>query len=114
MNGDRHSTTDRPLTAASNPVGRNTGRGPDFWTLDLRLSHTFQLNENVGLEVLGERFNLFNHLNYASVNNVVGSALSGPINPSGVVPDLPGRLKTLGFSSDAGPRRFQLGVRLTF
>lgn len=107
VNNDRHSTTDRPPF-----IGRNTGRGPDFWTVDLRLSRKFGLGERANVEVLGEAFNLFNRLNFASVNNTVGAAYSGPLNPLGnksLSPSQP-----LGFTSAVGPRRFQLGVRLNF
>ncbi len=107
VNNDRHSTTDRPPF-----IGRNTGRGPDFWTVDLRLSRKFGLGERANVEVLGEAFNLFNRLNFASVNNTVGAAYSGPLNPSGnksLSPSQP-----LGFTSAVGPRRFHLGVRLNF
>ncbi len=107
-NGDRHSTTDRPLFS-----GRNTGIGPDFWTVDLRLSRVMRLGgERRILEVTAEAFNLFNHLNYASVNNTVGPNFSGPFhiqaNP-GLGPSAP-----LGYISAAEARRFQLGLRFSF
>ena len=107
LNADRHSTTDRPPF-----IGRNTGRGPNFWTVDLRVSRKIGLGERANLEVLAEAFNLFNRLNFASVNNTVGATYAGPLNPSGdksLNPSQP-----LGFTSAAGPRRFQLGVRLNF
>ena len=106
LNNDRHNTTDRPLFA-----GRNTGIGPTFWTVDTRISRRFKLTEHVTMEGMFEAFNLFNHLNYASVNNVVG-AINGPFNLSGR--DDRGPSAPLGFTSAADPRRLQLGVRLTF
>jgi hypothetical protein len=107
LNADRHSTTDRPPF-----IGRNTGRGPNFWTVDLRVSRKIGLGERANVEVLAEAFNLFNRLNFASVNNTVGATYAGPLNPSGsknLSPSQP-----LGFTSAVGPRRFQLGVRLNF
>lgn len=106
LNGDRHSTTDRPARA-----GRNTGIGPDFWTLDLRITRTLGLGEQAKLELMSEAFNLFNRLNFRSVNNTVGN-IAPPFNLKGrrdVGPSQP-----LGFTSVFDPRRIQLGVRVTF
>ena len=106
LNQDRHSTTDRPAFA-----GRNTGRGPNFWTVDLRLTRRVQLDDRFELELMGEAFNLFNRLNYRSVNNTVGN-ISGPFDLKGiegVSPSTP-----LGFTSAFEARRVQLGVRFTF
>ncbi len=106
LNQDRHSTTDRPAFA-----GRNTGRGPNFWTVDLRLTRRIQLDDRFELELMGEAFNLFNRLNYRSVNNTVGN-ISGPFDLKGiegVSPSTP-----LGFTSAFEARRVQLGVRFTF
>ncbi len=107
INGDRHSTTDRPPFA-----GRNTGRGPNFWTFDLRVTRRVGLgSERRYVELMFESFNLFNRLNFASINNTVG--LIGP--PF----DLHGRKdrrpsEPLGFTSAFDPRRIQLGFRLVF
>jgi len=106
LNADRHSTTDRPPFA-----GRNTGRGPDFWNLDLRLSHTFRLREPVALQITAEAFNLTNRQNFAGVNNTVG-AISGPFNLTGRADRSPS--EPLGFTSVVGQRRIQLGARLSF
>ncbi len=108
LNGDRHSTTDRPVMA-----GRNTGRGPGFWTFDLRLSRQIRLGaEDRVIELTAEGFNLLNHLNFSSVNNTVGPTFQGPFrveaNP-GLGPSSP-----LGFTSAFDARRFQLGVRFSF
>jgi hypothetical protein len=108
LNGDRHSTTDRPPFA-----GRNTGRGPGFWTFDLRVSRRVGLgSENRSLEVIAEAFNLFNRLNFASVNNTVGPDFRPPFTVTGrrdAAPTTP-----LAFTSAHDPRRFQLGLRATF
>jgi hypothetical protein len=106
LNQDRHATTDRPAFA-----GRNTGLGPNFWTLDLRLTRLIPIRESSRLELMGEVFNLFNRLNFRSVNNTVGN-ISPPF-------DLRGRKELrpsdpLGFTSAFDPRRIQLGLRLSF
>jgi carboxypeptidase family protein/TonB-dependent receptor-like protein len=123
LNNDRHNTTDRPYFA-----GRNIGIGPDFWTFDSRLSRRFALYERSSLEFMIEAFNLFNRLNYASVNNTVScsaTALAGTV-ASCYVNDVVQRyqglsgngaytpLQPFGFTSAFDPRRIQLGVRLTF
>ncbi len=108
LNGDRHSTTDRPVMA-----GRNTGIGPGFWTFDLRLSRQFRLGEeNRVLELTAEGFNLLNHLNFSSVNNTVGPAFQGPFRVE--ADPVLGASSPLGFTSAFDARRFQLGVRFSF
>src|SRR5262249_30659021 len=49
VNGDRHSTNDRPIGAA-----RNTGEGPDYATVDMRLTRTFRMGERANLQILAE------------------------------------------------------------
>lgn len=106
LNGDRHSTTDRPPFA-----GRNTGIGPRFWTIDFRLTKRLLLGDQIKLEVMGEAFNVFNHLNYQSVNSTVG-IMTGPFNVRGRKDRTPSQ--PLGFTSAFDPRRIQLGARLSF
>ena len=119
VNGDRSTNGDRPPL-----VGRNTGIGPDFWTVDMRLARRIPLGaETRTLELTAEAFNLFNRLNFASINNTVGP------NPPGTGPnqnpDLAqtvhvegrrdrGPSQPLGFNSAFEPRRIQLGLRLRF
>lgn len=106
LNQDRHSTTDRPIHA-----GRNTGIGPNFWTVDLRLTRKINLTEGAALELMAEGFNLLNRMNYRSVNNVVGN-IPGPFNLKGRSDVSPSQPR--GFTSAFEPRRIQLGVRLNF
>jgi len=106
LNGDRHSTTDRPAFA-----GRNTGMGPNFWTVDTRLTRTFTLGEHARIEFIGEAFNLLNRLNFRSVNNTVGN-MPGPFHVTGRADLNPSQ--PLAFTSAFDARRFQLGARLSF
>ena len=106
LNGDRHSTTDRPPFA-----GRNTGRGPDFWTFDLRVARNVGLGEERNLALMFEAFNLFNRLNFASINNTVG-VIGPPFNLKGRSDRSPS--EPLGFTSAFPSRRIQLGLRFTF
>ncbi len=117
VNGDNHSTNDRPIGA-----GRDTGLGPNFINFDMRLAWKYRLTEKATLQFTAEGFNLANRTNYASVNNVVGpvfglpSALGGngatTFNVHGsaaLSPSAP-----LGFTSDYPKREFQLGLKLSF
>ena len=117
VNGDRHYTNDRPIGA-----GRNTGRGPNFATWDMRLTRTFKVTERASVQLLAEGFNITNRTNYATVNNVVGPNFGLPLAAGGagsptfnvegnaaLSPSQP-----LGFTSEYAPRQIQLGIRLDF
>lgn len=107
LNNDRHNTTDRPFFA-----GRNTGIGPSYTGVDLRVVKRFGVGEGRVIELMAEGFNLFNKLNYTAVNNVVGN-IQGPFRLRGR--DDRGPSQPLGFTSAADPRRIQqIGVRYSF
>lgn len=99
LGSDRNLDTnnnDRPLG-----VGRNTGRGFDFSSLDLRVRRRFRINERVDLQVLAEGFNILNRANFGVPNNTFGSGM----NP----------LPTFGQPTAAfDPRQFQFGMRVSF
>ena len=91
------NNNDRPLG-----VGRNTGRGFDFASLDLRVSRKFRLTERVDLQLLAEGFNVLNRANL-SVCRTTRSV----------------RALILWQASDNQPRRsiarqFQFGMRFSF
>ena len=112
VNGNNHTTNERPLGA-----GRDTGLGPDYTNVDMRLSWRHKVSEKAKVQFTAEFFNIANHTNYASVNNEVsplfgltpgfttfvvhGSAALSPSQP-------------LGFTSAFPKRQIQLGLRLTF
>jgi hypothetical protein len=106
INGDRHSTSDRPPFA-----GRNTGTGPNLWTTDLRLTKRISVTEQTKLELIAETFNVLNRLNFQSVNTTVGT-MTGPFNVRGRRDRSPSQ--PLGFTSAYDPRSIQLGVRITY
>lgn len=90
------NNNDRPVG-----VGRNTGRGFDFASLDLRVSRRFQLTERVDLQLLAEGFNVLNRANFGVPNNTFG----GGVNP----------LPTFGQPTAAfDPRQFQFGMKVSF
>ncbi len=89
------NNNDRPVG-----VGRNTGKGFDFASFDLRLSRRVRFTEHVGLEFLVEGFNLFNRSNLAIPNNTFGT---------GTTP-----LPSFGQPTAAfDPRQFQFGLKLS-
>ena len=90
------NNNDRPLG-----VGRNTGRGFDFASLDLRLGRTIRLTERVDLQLLAEGFNVLNRANFGVPNNTFGA---------GTTP-----LPAFGQPTQAfDPRQFQFGMKLSF
>jgi Carboxypeptidase regulatory-like domain len=121
VNGDNHTTNERPIGAA-----RDTGLGPNYVDFDMRLSWQHKLGEKADLHFTAEGFNLANRTNFASVNNEV-SPLFGftpgftTFNVSGIRPGTAlagGGTATpstpLAFTSALPKRQIQLGVRLTF
>ncbi|HEY4358042.1 MAG TPA: TonB-dependent receptor [Acidobacteriaceae bacterium] len=86
-------------------IGRNAGRGFDFFSLNARLSRTFALTERVRLEGMAEAFNTLNHRNDMIPSGTFGTgSISGsPTNA------------TFGQATAVGdPRNVQLAARLTF
>ncbi|HWW77242.1 MAG TPA: hypothetical protein VNZ44_17700, partial [Pyrinomonadaceae bacterium] len=97
--------TDRNFDTNANDrpagLGRNTGRGFDYASLDLRLSRRFRLNEHVSLEALAEGFNVLNRANLQLPNNTFGAGATPPAS--------------FGRAGAAdNPRQIQLGLRLNF
>jgi len=54
--------------------GRDTFRGRNIYTMDLRGSRSFTFHEKQTLQISAEAFNLFNHVNIKYFNTVYGSA----------------------------------------
>ena len=121
VNGDLN-TSDRPFHAP-----RNSGVGENFYSVDIRISKRFYLRQNSEaprVDLIVEATNLFNHVNYLRVNDVIcGTAaqpgfingcdpkfLTGPFDFKGI-PGLP-PTAPLGFVTAAPPRQFQFGLRL--
>jgi Carboxypeptidase regulatory-like domain len=125
VNGNNHTTNERPIGA-----GRDTGLGPSFTNFDMRLSWQHKIGEKTKLQLTAEGFNIANHTNFASVNNVVNPLFGIQTGPT-VCPvagtcatgntsfDVHGSAalspsQPLGFTSAFPKREIQLGVRLTF
>ncbi|GBC76803.1 hypothetical protein HRbin08_00271 [bacterium HR08] len=67
LNRDLNAVTDRP-----DVLGRNTWRGDDYVTFDLRILRRFQFRERYGLEAVVEFYNLFNRVNITDLFTVWG------------------------------------------
>ncbi|MFQ5739267.1 MAG: carboxypeptidase regulatory-like domain-containing protein, partial [Acidobacteriota bacterium] len=107
-NGDTHEETDRPVLTNGLLAGRNTGKGPNFFSTDLRLARRFRLpRENTFFEFTFEAFNLFNNVNYAGVNNVVGNLALDTSTVTGSK-SIPAN-RPLGFTAAFDPRQIQFG-----
>lgn len=123
VNGDLN-TTDRPFYAP-----RNSGRGENFYSIDLRMSKRFFLHrdfEGPRVELIVEATNVLNRANFLSVNDSVCGRTGQPGFINGCDPkfltgpfDFRGRrdlLPTapLGFVSAASPRQIQFGLKFEF
>ncbi len=95
----------RPIGA-----GRNIGKGPSYFSADLRVSRVFALTERLRLEAIAEGFNLLNRTNFKRLNNTVDAV---------TVDDLPRPLTgvrgevedPLSFMSAFDPRQFQFALK---
>ena len=112
-NNDGRSQSDRP-----GAVGRNTGKGEDTITFDMRLSRRFKFSERRYLEVIAEGFNLTNRTNLQGINNVVGglsiAERNALINGTARGNRSASPTTPLGFTSAGQARQFQFGARFGF
>lgn len=90
------NVNDRPVG-----VGRNSGKGFSYASLDLRLSRRFRLSERMQLDALVEGFNVLNRANLQLPNNTFGTGATA----------LPSFGQT---TAAADPRQIQFGLRLNF
>ena len=85
-------------------IPRNAGTGPDFFSVNARVSRVFALGPRMRIEGLIEAFNLTNRVNVATVNGNFGA---------GPYPGQPS--STFGQpTAVADPRTIQLGLRFRF
>ncbi|MGH9841013.1 MAG: TonB-dependent receptor, partial [Blastocatellia bacterium] len=132
VNSDTRNFNDRLFF-----IGRNTGIGPNFRSVDMRLNRAFRFKSDgqARVEFLVEVVNLFNRTNFSSVRDIITPALvNDEIDPTKpprfrlTTPDyltgevrLEGRRdrnnelgQPLSFQSAFDPRRFQFGLKLVF
>jgi trimeric autotransporter adhesin len=80
------STTPGGLTACTNPndsafgdAGRNIIEGPGQFSLDMSLSKSFTIKESRSLELRLQAANVFNTIQFTSINTVVNSLTFGEV-----------------------------------
>jgi hypothetical protein len=75
---------------------RNSGRGPDYYSLDARVSKFVNLGDRFSVQIFAEMFNLTNRVNYYNPDGDMGSSNFGK------------------YSSAMDPRLIQFGMRFNF
>lgn len=114
INGDTNDN-DRPFA-----VGRNTGRGPGFFAVDLRVARRFRLGSDGrrSVELIFDSFNLFNRVNFKEVNSNTNGALRLSdlgITDVRVTGSAALKASSFGaFTSAYDPRVLQLAIKLNF
>jgi hypothetical protein len=103
-NGTPSSTTTPPDVRSAVFIGRNTGTGPDFFSLGARVGRSIRVKGRTSIELLAEGFNLTNRQNNVGINGNFGAG-AYPMNPSATF----GQVTVVGDS-----RSFQLAVRMKF
>lgn len=125
INGDTRGGTDRLFS-----IGRNTGIGPTYRSLNMRIGKSvrFGADGNKRIEFTADGANLLNHTNFASVNEIVPVSVNaaGQITSLGIdylfgTNRLKGRRdrsfekgEPLSFTSAFNPRQILLGLKFSF
>jgi hypothetical protein len=95
-------------------LSRNSFRYPGSNNIDLRISRSFHLAERGSLELIGESFNLFNHVNYTGENTQMytlgGTATAPTLTSFGSF----GVMTSANNNTVMGPRQIQIGAKITF
>jgi len=95
-----------PAAGTFGDTGRNTLIGPGYSNVDLSLAKEFSITEKVRLEIRGDAYNAFNHVNYANPDANVGYS-------GGTLAD--GTSGTItGPAVNSTMRIIQLGARVSF
>jgi hypothetical protein len=105
LNNDGSTGSDRPLF-----IGRNTGRTPNQFNVDMRYSRFIRFTERFGAEIFGEFVNLFNHKSIFSISGVVTTNANGELLAP--LPDFINRSNANPTALDS--RQFQMGFKFTF
>ncbi|MEK6397722.1 MAG: TonB-dependent receptor, partial [Terriglobus sp.] len=93
-------TTDRPIG-----FSRNSFRGPKQISIDLSAGKTVAISEKVSAQLRIDAFNLFNHSNFVTLNNVYGNAAA---------PASTFRAHLAGLGNTDPGRQLQFGARVMF
>jgi Carboxypeptidase regulatory-like domain len=110
-----NNINDRPFA-----VGRNTGVGPGFFTVDLRVGRRIRFGSDSprSIEIIFDAFNLFNRVNFKEVNRITSGVLY--LDQLGITdvrvkgnPDKPASSFS-GFTSAYDPRIIQFGLKFNY
>jgi hypothetical protein len=92
-----------PVKGTFGNAGRGSLTGPDFWNFDTSLFKDIPFSERTKLTFRAEIFNVFNHPNFDTPYNIVGTSTFGQI------------LNTFGRTLGNGTsRQMQLSLRFSF
>ncbi|RMG56492.1 MAG: TonB-dependent receptor [Acidobacteria bacterium] len=111
-NGDLQPTNDRVGL-----LGRNTLKGDNFSSVDLRLSRIIPFGERLKLEFIAETFNLFNTTNITEINTVYGAPdfLPGQPVPHSFRDRIQAPVASFGTpKAVSNPRQIQFALKLRF
>jgi len=103
-NGAPSSSVAPPDAHASVFIPRNSGDGPDFFTINVRVSRVFPIGARVKLEALAEVFNLTDRMNAVTLQGNFGGG-SYPASPSS---------NFAAVTAVGDPRAAQLGIKVRF
>ncbi len=96
-------------------LDRNSFEQPRVIDLDLRLTKRLAIADRVNVELIGESFNLANHLNVTAVNSTAYSYGPSAGGTNALTYNGPFGVRTSGNSTlSLSPRQVQLGVRVLF
>jgi Carboxypeptidase regulatory-like domain/TonB dependent receptor len=93
-----------PAPGTWGTLGRNAGRGPGWYEIDLALQKAFALSERFRIDFRAEAFNLLNHPAYGIPASNISSGSFGIIT----------NVLNTGAVGTGTPRRIQLMLRLNF
>jgi hypothetical protein len=115
-NNDGNNNNDRPPF-----FGRNTLRGPNLMTVDLRITRAISFRERLRLQLIGEAFNLTNRANFGSSTGVatgtfgIQTNLYTYSNSTGAfTPTSNFQLRQTNYDPGIGSRVLQLAAKITF
>jgi hypothetical protein len=98
-------------------VGRNTLRGPNLMTVDVRVTRAISFTERVRLQLIGEAFNLTNRANFGSSTGTYGiqTNLYTYSNATRIFTPTSNYLfRQTNYDPGIGSRVLQLAAKITF
>lgn len=105
-----------PADGTFGNIHRNTLIGPGFANVNLSIAKEFPLHEAIALEIRGDMFDVFNHINWSNPDANVGYNGSGalPCQSGLLLADCTAGQITTPINSGIDARIIQLGAHLRF